>query len=106
MRIYAMHSLDRYCVTIFDRLQHIYADGISTRNAVKFYVKLRNFNLARNRNLDILIQAENTRCIDKSFKYLNWDDRKYHNIMVLKNLKTADNLLSDTVIDQKAGFPT
>ena len=41
--------------------------------------------------------------IDKSFKYLNWDDRKYHNIMVLKNLNTADNLLSDTVIDQKAG---
>ena len=44
--------------------------------------------------------------IDKSFKYLNWDDRKYHNIMVLKNLTTVDNLLSDTVIDQKAGFPT
>ena len=43
MRIYAMHSLDRYCVTIFDRLQHIYADGISTHNAVKFYVILSNF---------------------------------------------------------------
>ena len=44
--------------------------------------------------------------IDKSCKYLNWDDRKYHNIMVFKNLTTADDLLSDTVIDPKAGFPT
>ena len=26
--------------------------------------------------------------------------------MVLKNLTLADNLLSDTVIDPKAGFPT
>ena len=46
MRIYAMHSLDRYCVTIFDRLQHIYADGISTRNAVKqILCKTKSFQL-------------------------------------------------------------